>query len=504
MPIDTSEPYSPGWWLQHLASALHDRRRGRYGGRAFSRKSVQSSGVRPGLELLASYLAGDPPLREDIHSEWSAPFRQFLRMGRMNIAPKLVSSTTNRMGLRDFRTAAVADELGDVKARELMRRNKLKLRAREVHDYMCGLGDGYAIVTPPDAFRAWSLITAESPLECITSEDPATGERRAGLKMFRDEVEGVDYGFLFLPGELYVARCEVPTSTLFTSKRFVLSDRWEWDFDKFDTVPGDKVAMVRFQNKNGVGEVEGQLDTLDRINDKLFNEWWIGKIQAFRQRALEMAPEDDASGASATDDPDPLDMSDEDWSELFTSAPDAMWKLPAGAKIWESKETDVRQLVDSIKAELQWLAFTSSKPLHLITPDAANGSAEGATTQKEEHTFEIWDRQDRAEAAWAETMAMAFEFQGDAERADVSQIEVIWGPTEIHSLQEKSAAAANLKGVLPVEAIQSDYLQYSPADVVDRLRPMRNRELLQAATAGLAAAKAASVPAGPTVPVSGA
>lgn len=502
MPIDTSEPYSPGWWLQRLATELHDRRRGRLGSRAYSRKAIQSSRVRPGLELLADYLAGDPPLREDIHSEWSAPFRQFLRMGRMNIAPKLVSSTTNRMGLRDFRTAAVEDELGDVKARELMRRNKLKLKAREIHDYMCGLGDGYAIVVPPDAFRSWSLITAESPLNCITSEDPATGERRAGLKMFRDDVEGVDYGYLFLPGALYVARCEVPTSTLFTSKRFVLSDRWEWDFDKFDDVPGDKVAMVRFQNKGGVGEVEGQLDTLDRINDKLFNEWWIGKIQAFRQRALEMGPEDDETAAS--EGVDPMDMSDEDWDEIFTSAPDAMWKLPHGAKIWESKETDVRQMVDSIKAELQWLAFTSSKPLHLITPDAANGSAEGASTMKEEHTFEIWDRHDRAEAAWAETMAMAFEFQDDKDRADVSQIEVIWGPIEIHSMQEKSAAAANLKGVLPVEAIQADYLQYSPADVVDRLRPMRNRELLQGATADLAANRAAGgTPKVPTVPSTG-
>jgi hypothetical protein len=499
VPIETDEPYSPGWWLQHLASQLHDRRAGRNGARAYSRSTLRPSRVRPGLELISDYLRGDPPLREDIHSDWSAPFREFLRIGRMNIAPKLVSSTSNRMSLRDFRTSAAEDELGDVEARRLIRRNRLGLKARQVHDSMLGLGDGYTIITPPDATRAWSLITAESPMECITSEDPATGERRAGLKMFRDEVEGVDYAYLFLPGELWVARCESPTSTLFRGRRFVLTDKWDWDFDKFDDVPGDKVAMVRFSNKDGVGEVEGQFDTLDRINDKLFNEWWIGKIQAFRQRALEMAPEDDdATPGDEDDDVNPMEMSDEDWAELFTSAPDAMWKLPVGAKIWESENVDVRPLVDSIKAELQWLAFTASKPLHLITPDAANGSAEGASTQKEEHTFELWDRQARAEAGWAESIAMAFLFQGMVARADVAQIETIWGPTELHSLQEKSAAAANLKGVLPNEAIQTDVLQYSPADVIERLRPMMNRSLLQAATAIQAANGSAAAAAVPT------
>jgi len=155
-----------------------------------------------------------------------------------------------------------------------------------------------------------------------------------------------------------------------------------------------------------------------------------------------------------------------------------MWKLPKGAKIWESRETSIQQLTESIKSELQWLAFTSGKPLHLITPDAANGSAEGASTQKEEHSFEILDRRDRAESGWATTIAIAFEFQGMAERADVSQLEVIWGPLELHSLQERASAAASAKGNLPQEAIWTDIYQYSPAEVVDRLRAQRARDLL--------------------------
>lgn len=501
MPIDTDEPGSPGWWLLTLAVELHNRRSGRVGTRKFARGTLYPSRVRPGLQLLQDYLEGDPPLREDIHSGWAAPFRQFLRMGRMNIAPKLVSSTSNRMGLRDFRTAAADDELGDAVARDLMKHNKLRLRARQVHDWMLGLGDAYTIITPPDATRAWSLITAESPMQCITAEDPATGRTVAGLKMFRDELSGADFAYLFLPGELYVARADVVTSTLFRSHGFTLSDRWDWDFDRFDDIPGGKIAMVRFGNKDGRSEIEGQLDHLDRINDKVFNEWWIGKIQAFRQRALEMpeqTDEDDDADLGETGDgldlSDPASLTGDDLAGIFTSAPDALWQIPKGAKIWESQPADLRQLVDSIKAELQWLAFTSTKPLHTITPDAANGSAEGASTQREEHVYDIGDRRDRAEDAWAETMAMAFEFQGDTERADVTRIEVIWGPAERYSLAERADAAAKLFKILPNEAILTDVLQYAPADVADRLRALRGADLLYEVT-NLAAAPAAGNPA---------
>jgi hypothetical protein len=476
MAIDTETPQSAGWWLKVLSTELHNRRAGRVGTKRYHRNGVQPSRIQPGLQLLADYLEGDPPLREDIHSAWAAPFRQFLRVGRMNVAPKLVSSTTNRMGIRDFRTAAADDELGDIKARELMKRNDLKLKAREVHDDMLGLSHAYTIVTPPGGKRDWSLITAESPMECITAHDPATGEILAGLKMFRDDWDTTDFAYLFLPGKVMVAKCEVGTSTLFVGRQiFFLSDRWEWDDSKEQDVPGDEVAMVRFRNKHGRSEIAGALDTLDRINDKLFHEYWVGKLQAFKQRALEVPDEDDEVDEA---DDDVATPDNEDWAQIFTSAPDALWKLPKGAKIWESTQADLNGMLASIKHELQWLAFTESKPLHLVTPDAANQSAEGASTQKEEHSYEIEDRRDRAEGSWARTLSLAFLFQGDAARSKVETIEPIWGPLERYSLQEKADAASKVKGIVPVEAIQTDFLQYSPGDVVDRLRPMRGTDLL--------------------------
>lgn len=485
---DIDTPDSDGWWLQRLMMELHDRRVGRCGKRRWTRSAVKSSRVRPPLLILDDYLRGDPPLQEGIHTTWAAEFRVHARMGRLNIADLLVSAPSNRMGIRDFRTSAGDDDLGDAKARQLMRANKLKLVARDVHDYMLGLGDGYTIVTPPDSTRKFSLITGESPLQCITAEDPATGQRLAGLKVFRDDYDTTDWAYLFRPGVLRVAKLEGPTSIRELGPARTLAKAWDWVDEKSDDVPGNKVAMVRFRNRRGVGEFERHLDTLDRINDKLFNEWWIGKIQAFRQRAVMLDDEDseelddalaeeqhaagpDASHPAYSNDPDVL-------AGIFTSAPDALWRLPLGAKMWESTPVDTGPMIVSISKELERLSAATSNPLHTITPDAANGSAEGASLMREEHVYKIEDRRDRAEGGWAETLGMAFEFQGDTERADVTGIEPLWVPIERYSLQEKTTAAAAVKGILPVEAIEEDILQYAPADVQDRLRSMRAREVL--------------------------
>lgn len=503
--VDTDTPYSPGWYLRVLMERLHNRRVGREGRRRWSRTSLTSSRLRPPLMLLDDYWRGDPPLQEDIHRGWGDPFRQYYRMGRLHVADLLVSATSNRMGIRDFRTAAAADELGDVAARDLMRANRLKLVARDVHDTMLALGDGYTMLTPPDTGREFTLITAESPLHTITAHDAATGRTLAGLKMFRDEWDTADMAYLFLPGELWVARM-VGRTQLGSNRPFSFSTKWEWVPDLFDDVPAGQVPIVRFRNRRGVGEFESHLDTLDRINDKLFNEWWISKLQAFRQRAIMLADEDldDDFQVDADETIPPASITPEEAQGLvekadqlfdrvargeldgvFTSSPDALWQLPAGAKLWESTPADTRALMESVKRELVHLAAVASNPLHTMAPDAAGGSAEGASLLREEHVYKVEDRRDRADGAWAETIAMAFLFQGDSERADVRQIQTIYGPVERYSITERASAASSLKGTLPWEAIMTDILQYEPADVTERLRAQRASDLLFApVTAG--------------------
>jgi hypothetical protein len=47
---------------------------------------------------------------------------------------------------------------------------------------------------------------------------------------------------------------------------------------------------------------------------------------------------------------------------------------------------------------------------------------------------------DYADGSWAELMSTAFAFMDDEERADIAQLEPMWGPVERYSLSEKAEA----------------------------------------------------------------
>lgn len=86
-------------------------------------------------------------------------------------------------------------------------------------------------------------------------------------------------------------------------------------------------------------------------------------------------------------------------------------------------------------------------------------------------------RIDCADRSWAEVMSLCFAFKGDEARADVVQIEPIWGPVERYSLGERAQAASQAGTSLPTEAIQRDIWQYPPSEVSD-LRQMAARDLI--------------------------
>jgi hypothetical protein len=463
---------SPDWWFKVLATRLVDRRIGRTNGKKWDRSQLKSTKSRPGLELLDAYRRGEPPL-QNVASEWQPHVREFMRVNRLHIADLLVASSANRMQLRDFRTAAAEDEVGDQRARDIMRLNGMKVKARDLHTDMLALGDAYTITTPRTADEKYARITAESPLEVITAHDSVTGEIIAGLKLFRDEWDDDDIAYLYLPG--LIKRATKPGITTITSSGFRFSDKWSWDegFGQDKTgeelVPGNRLPIARFQNRDGVGEFERHLGTLDRINDKIANEWWLGKLQAHRQGAVKGLPDKDDQAE------------DIDYTDVFIRDPAALWRVPKDVDFWESSPADMGPLSNSIQKDLERLAAVTQIALASITPDAADGSAEGAALMREEHVFKVEDRLDRAAGGWAQTMSHAFYFSDDEERAELSQLEALWGPIERFSLEQKSQAASQVNGILPTEAIYTDILQYPPAEVAN-LRVMRGRDMLYQGT----------------------
>jgi hypothetical protein len=468
-----------GKWFQRTLQDLHNRRTGRRGSHRWNRELLEQKVPRPPLKVLDDYFRGDPPLSKSIHSEWKPYIRAFLRAGRYNIAEKTVTGTSNRMTLRGFYTAAVNDEDGDQLAHEIMLANEFDILTSEVHDFMLRMGDGFTLTQPPvNGDDQYGRTTAEDPRQVTTVHDPLTGAIVAGVKLYRDDWDEADFAHLALrldDGSVVMQKFRHESRKSIITDGLFRFDPESWELDGEEIDCKTVMPFERFGNRFGVGEYEWHLDTLDRLNDKIFHEWWIAKIQAFRQRAVKNLPDTETKIDQETGEKREVEI---DYTDMFTSAPDEMWRVPADVDFWESIPVDLTPITASIQKDLERYCAARDIPLHIVSPDAANGSAEGATLMREEHVFRIADKVKRVDRRWCSVMAKHFAFMDTPEsrqRADVAQIRSDWAPVQTFSLEQQASAGAQMKGVLPQEAIWRKAFQYAPGEI-KALRQQMGRE----------------------------
>jgi hypothetical protein len=193
----------------------------------------------------------------------------------------------------------------------------------------------------------------------------------------------------------------------------------------------------------------------------------IAAMQAFRQRALKGdLPVVDAEGNEI------------DYDALFPADAGAVWTLPAGVDIWESQQADLTPILNGIRHDVQDLAAVTRTPLFYLTPDAANGSAEGASLAREGLVFKVADRIVETSESWEQVMSMAFLFSGDETRARRGDMEVLWAPPERYSLAERADAASKaIAGGYTWRSAMTDIWQLSPQQV-DRMETERGTDAL--------------------------
>lgn len=452
MITDVDQPHSPGWWFRKLAIEQRNRRKR--------------------LDTLWKRYEGDPPLPEGAKSAKVA-FQAFQRKARTNYAEMIAAAVHERMIPVGFRTAAGGGENGDQVARRICAANEMDVEAADIHEFMTVMGDGYAIVGPPEKGEELPIITAEDPRQVITAHDPARQSRvLAGLKMYWDADTSEDLAFVYLPGspraQVRVARRPAKRSALGPLFRFnALS--WSWDDEASQELPIPDVPVVRFRNRRGVGEFEPHVDIMDRINHMILQRMMIATLQAFKQRAVKGVPTHD-----------PKTGKEIDYTDIFTADPAAMWLLPASAELWESGQVDLTPILSSVRDDAKDLATVSRTPFSYFHPDAANGSAEGASLQREGLVFKTEDRLVRAGVGHARCMSLAFQYLGDTARADPLGIETLWRPVERFSLSERYDAAVKAKAAeVPWRSIMTDILGFTP-DQVARMETERADDILLA------------------------
>lgn len=449
MPIDAATPRSPGWWLLRLLKRLAED--------------------HPRFQSLDQYyrgLNGIPSLSTKSERE---SYRRLRAMACSNYPDLIVESVVERMTPLGFRTGAQGDDLGDEEAWRIWQANSLDADVKVELRAQLAMSRAAMIVGPVDQETGAPLITCEDPREVTWETDPRRRRKvLAALKVFRDSENGVDRAYLYLPG--FVFRADRPIREGLDPLTVDLTG-WEWEGVP-DELPAPVVPVVPFVNRpdmagGGMGEFEPHLPLIDRINYSVLQRLEIAAMQAFRQRAVKGdLPTHDAVGNEI------------DYDNIFEAGPGALWQLPAGVDIWESQQVDLGPIRQAVIDDERALAAVSGTPLYRFSPDAAAGSAEGASLQREGLVFKAQDRITQASESLEAVMSLAFLFAGDLTRANRRDMEVIWAPPDRVTMAEKYDAAVKAQAAGETwRSTMQDVLGKSPQQI-QRMETERQSDAL--------------------------
>lgn len=416
---------SDEWWLARLGKKL----------------STQASRVNE-ADL---WLTGRPPL--PVPDNDKPGFERLQRIANVNPAEMIVEARLHRMRLMGASTKVDNSANGDDVVAALFREEDLKRKFHELFRFTLGHGRGYVLLTANGGVRVLDGAHA-------TIIRDAGGNTVAGLSIYRDEVNQRDVLALVREGYTRYAYRNETYSFLpsISESWFFDADVWEWgelvqngssDIPIYELTPPGELSLI-----------DRHKSTLMRINHGVLQRMILIAIQAFKQRALKNVPTDEETGEAP------------DLDGGFESSPDALWVLPEGVEIWESSQADLTPVLTAVKHDLQYLAVTSKTPLYMISPDDANGSAEGASAQRETLIFDIETLIDAFEGTVKNVLAHALRIRKEDERADISALKLLWANPRRSSPVERAQAALTAKNAgIPFRVMLEDFAELSPEQI---------------------------------------
>jgi hypothetical protein len=448
LSIDIKTPLSDGWWLDKLAKQLREQARE--------------------CEELHCRFRGRAPLPQ-VHRNAEEVVRAFLGKARTNYERLIVQGPLSRMKIVGIRTSTDSNAESDSAAFGAWTAANMKLVVRETHKSMFSMRLGYVIVGKDVDGNL--LVTSEDPRQVTAIVDPADPYRTlAALKLVHDDVNDQDVAYLYLDGRARVAVRDRKARATADGRVAVTFSASSFDWDDADVLDGEGNLVRRarsgptgidgnsvhvFENEDGQAEFEPHLPLLDRITDGLVQRMTIALAQAFKQRAIK--------GVPVTD---PVTNERINYDDLLRADPMSVWLLPIGAEMWESGEASMQGVVLAGRDDERVLAAVSCTPLYSFSPDAAQGSAEGASLQRESLTFKTEAHVERVDPGWERVAAQILTASGV--EADRATLDIIWASVERFSLSERANAVAQTRGVVPRRTQLTDIMGYSPTDA-DRM-----------------------------------
>ena len=395
------------------------------------------------LNLLERYYDGDAPLPESAEGQ-SRAYRRFQRKSRLNLAQLSVAAVRERMVIGGFRTGAEDDDNGDREARRLWKANHLDYASADLHSLFLRFGTAYALVGFPNGSE-FPVVTVEDPRQVIASTSPTEPSKvLEAIKVFSEN--GTHYFYWYGPDtvEVYTKAAELN-----------IYDPERWEFLEEMGNPLGEVPVVKFTNADERGEYEPYIDIIDRVNHMILQRLVIATTQAFRQRVLK--------GDFPTHDADGNEI---DYNGIFESSAGSLWMIPENADVQELAQADINGILAAVRADIQDFAAVTRTPMHYLSPEGNNGSAEGAQLAREGLVFKTEDRIARATPGWSKVMSLIFRWLGDDTRATLLDLEPLWKPAERHSLSERADANSKFQDI-PFRSRMAIVGQFSPAEIAE-------------------------------------
>lgn len=396
------------------------------------------------IERLRNYATGKAPLPE-MGENLRASWIKFQKKSRTDYGGLAVGSLADRITVQGVQIGDTNDNDAVIAARRIWRDNRLDVQfASAILDYL-QTGWGY-IAVGLDGGSA--MVTRERPEQFIAAADPLRPWRaRAALKVWRDADAGMDFARVWADGiaQTYARQTRNDLGML------QLAAHVGWmtsgDPDQYDGMP--PVAIL----DRGSAFLAPHTDVIDRINLGKLQRLVTTAMQAFIQRAVKgNLPEKDSDGNEI------------DWAKAFEPAPGALWDLPEGIDIWESRFTDIRPMLEGEKTDARDFAAVTRTPISVLLPDGANQSAEGAAAATKAQVMQARSEIKQLKPAIAVAIVYALRAEGFDLGADT--VEILWDDAEHVSQSEKYAAASQAKAAgLPLRHIFRDILGMSQQQI---------------------------------------
>lgn len=368
-----------------------------------------------------------------------------------------VDAVEERLDVEGFRWPGQED--ADEELWRVWQSNDMDEQAQQAHLDALIYGRSYVCVGSNEADKETPLITAESPREVATIQDPRTRETRAALRLWRDEEKHENASAtLYLP--------DVTIWLAWGAGGWVEQDRDAHGLGRVPVVP--LLNRARTRRLAGVSEMAPVIPLTDAAARALTNAQIAQETHAVPQRGV--------LGASQGDFVDAEGKALTAWETYFG----AVWLVSnEQAKTFQFESADMQNFERMVNLYARLVSGVAGLPPNYLGLAADDASSADAIRSREARLVKRCERKQTFFAGpWEQVMGLVVRLRDGDWNPDAKLLETVWRNPATPTRAQQADAAVKLvqAGILPREAAWED-MGYGPA----RRQKLRDQFAQQAA-----------------------